>query len=228
MTPAFYGNCSEITNVATLKDTEQGLKNTVWLWGVSGILPATVSGIQSILSSPDSRKGQMRLLWETAFGLDVAKIHIQNEWACVSVLWESAVCCYCLFPPVLVRVIKDVISLGHNATGPCRWKHEPVERGNELHKQPSYVLLSLVWLFELNLILRGGVIKMFLWLVWLAFSPYSLRSWLTGAQQLLSQVILTMLTLVAFFLSFSVYNTLTVFIAPEHCPRQVYPRGKGF
>lgn len=120
MTPAFYGNCSEITNVATLKDTEQGLKNTVWLWGVSGILPATVSGIQSILSSPDSRKGQMRLLWETAFGLDVAKIHIQNEWACASVLWESAVCCYCLFPPVLVRVIKDVISLGHNATGPCR------------------------------------------------------------------------------------------------------------
>lgn len=68
-TPKFYGNCSEITNVAGLKDSDMGLGNTFWRWRACSLHSATVTDIQSILhTAAGINEGQMRQLFRRTFG----------------------------------------------------------------------------------------------------------------------------------------------------------------
>lgn len=68
-TPKFYGNCSEITNVAGLKDSDMGLGNTFWHWRAYGLHSATVMDIQSILyTAAGINQGQMKQLFRRTFG----------------------------------------------------------------------------------------------------------------------------------------------------------------
>lgn len=68
-TPKFYGNCSEITNVTGLKDSDMSRESTFWHWVACSLRAATVTDIQSILHTPAAiTEGQMRQLFRMTFG----------------------------------------------------------------------------------------------------------------------------------------------------------------